>query len=62
MGSEMCIRDRSPSLFGPVKAMALTADVGALRAYMDELLVSPDHSLRRKLKAYAMDHGVVLES
>ena len=52
----------SPSLFGAVKAMTLTVDVGELRAYIDTLLTAPDHSLRRKLSAYALDHGVVLES
>ena len=52
----------SPSLFGAVKAMTLTVDVGELRAYIDILLTAPDHSLRRKLSAYALDHGVVVES
>ena len=62
LGVGMTSLSVSPSQFGPVKAMTLTADIGALQAYMDELLASPDHSLRRKLRAYAMDHGVVLES
>lgn len=52
----------SPSAFGAVKAMALTVDTDELGAYMDVLLRSPDHTLRRKLKAFALDHGIVLES
>ena len=52
----------SPSLFGAVKAMTLTVNTEELRAYIDTLLTAPDHSLRRKLSAYARDHGIVLES
>lgn len=52
----------SPALFGSVKAMTLTVDTRELGAYMNTLLASPDHSLRRKLRAYALDHSVVLES
>ena len=52
----------SPSLFGAVKAMTLTVDIGELSAYIDTLITASDHSLRRKLGAYALDHGVVLES
>jgi phosphotransferase system enzyme I (PtsP) len=51
----------SPSAFGAIKAMALTVDTDELGAYMDVLLRSPDHTLRRKLKAFALDHGIVLE-
>lgn len=52
----------SPALFGPVKAMTLTVDTEELGAYMNTLLGSADHSLRRKLRAYALDHSVVLET
>ncbi|MGB0631634.1 MAG: putative PEP-binding protein, partial [Alphaproteobacteria bacterium] len=52
----------SPSLFGAVKAMTLTVNTVELGAYMNTLLTASDHSLRRKLSAYALDHGVVLES
>lgn len=52
----------SPSAFGAVKAMTLTVDTAELGAYMDTLLQSPDHSLRRKLGAFALDHGIVLET
>tara|TARA_R110002110_G_scaffold218324_3_gene432350 strand:+ start:3484 stop:5703 length:2220 start_codon:yes stop_codon:yes gene_type:complete len=52
----------SPSAFGAVKAMALTVDTAELGAYMKTQLQAPDHSLRRKLLAFALDHGIVLES
>jgi phosphotransferase system, enzyme I, PtsP len=52
----------SPSAFGAVKAMTLTVDTDELGAYMNTLLHAPDHSLRRKLKSFALDHGIVLES
>jgi phosphotransferase system, enzyme I, PtsP len=45
---------------GPVKTMVRSLDIGALEAYMNSLLKSPDHSLRNKLKIFALDHGVVL--
>jgi phosphotransferase system enzyme I (PtsP) len=52
----------SPSAFGAVKAMTMTVDTAELSAYMNTLLQSPDHSLRRKLRAFALDHGIVLET
>jgi phosphotransferase system enzyme I (PtsP) len=52
----------SPSAFGAVKAMTLTMDTAEVGAYMNTLLKSPDHSLRRKLGAFALDHGIVLET
>lgn len=52
----------APSAFGAVKAMAMTIDTAELGAYMETLLQAPDHSLRRKLGAFALDHGIVLES
>ena len=52
----------SPSLFGAVKAMTLTVDTKELGTYVETLLTAPDHSLRRKLSAYAQDHGVVIET
>jgi phosphotransferase system enzyme I (PtsP) len=45
---------------GPVKTMVRSLDIGALEAYLNTLLKSPDHSLRNKLKTFALDHGVVL--
>ncbi len=52
----------SPSMYGSIKAMTLSVDTDALAAYLDTLLRSEDHSLRRKLLAFAHDHHVVLET
>jgi len=49
----------SPSV-GPVKAMIRSLNVEGVAAYLGGLLTSPAHSLRDKLKDYALDHGVVL--
>ena len=49
----------SPSI-GPVKTMVRSLDIAALESYMETLLESPDHSLRSKLKCFAIDRGVVL--
>ncbi|OAN45361.1 phosphoenolpyruvate--protein phosphotransferase [Magnetospirillum moscoviense] len=49
----------SPSI-GPVKTMIRSLEVGPLRAYLATLLRLPDRSLRDKLKAFAIDHGVIL--
>jgi len=45
---------------GPVKAMTRSLDAGALAHYLDELGERPDHSLRRWLEAYALDHAIAL--
>ena len=49
----------SPGI-GPVKEMARSLDVGKLGAYMMPLLASPEHSLRGKLRAFALDSGVAV--
>jgi phosphotransferase system enzyme I (PtsP) len=49
-----------PSEVGPVKAMLRSIDAAPLERYLRRLLDLPDHSLRRRLQAYAQDHGVVL--
>lgn len=48
----------SSSGIGPVKAALLSADLGSLRAFLLPLLQLPDRSLRRKLSAFAQDHGI----
>ncbi|MCW5731439.1 MAG: phosphoenolpyruvate--protein phosphotransferase [Alphaproteobacteria bacterium] len=48
------------SAIGPVKEMVLSLDVPALVAYLNRLLVAPDHSLRGRLLNFAKDHGVVI--
>ncbi|MCG8509997.1 MAG: phosphoenolpyruvate--protein phosphotransferase [Rhodospirillales bacterium] len=48
------------SSVGPVKAMIRSLDVASLDRYMESLLTAADHSLRRKLRAFAKDHGVMI--
>jgi len=50
----------SPARLGAVRAMVRTLDAGALSAYLDTLLEAGDHTLRRRLTAYARDHGVAI--
>ncbi len=50
----------TPSEVGPVKAMLRSLDAARLGHYLRGLLDLPDHSLRGRLQAYALDHGVVL--
>lgn len=50
----------SPAQIGPVKVMLRSLDAGRLNAYLQGLLDLPDHSLRRRLLAYAHDHAVAL--
>lgn len=45
---------------GPVKAMIRSLDVAALGRYLDEIDEYPDHSLRRRLAAYARDHAIIV--
>jgi phosphotransferase system, enzyme I, PtsP len=45
---------------GPVKAMIRSLDAGALAAYLDTIGERPDHSLRRRLEAWARDRAVAL--
>jgi phosphotransferase system, enzyme I, PtsP len=50
----------APTAIGPVKTMVRSLDAGSLAYYLDEIGERPDHSLRRRLEAYASDHAVVL--
>ncbi|CCG40822.1 phosphoenolpyruvate--protein phosphotransferase [Magnetospirillum molischianum] len=45
---------------GPVKTMVRSLDVGVLVPYLHSLLDARDHSLRPKLRSFAIDHGVRL--
>jgi phosphotransferase system, enzyme I, PtsP len=45
---------------GPVKAMLRSLRCGQLSGYLDQLYDSSDHSLRDRLRHYALDHGVQL--
>ncbi|MGZ5917548.1 MAG: phosphoenolpyruvate--protein phosphotransferase [Methyloceanibacter sp.] len=48
----------APASVGPVKAMILSLDVGALRIWLDELLDSKATSLREELRQFATEKGV----
>jgi phosphotransferase system enzyme I (PtsP) len=56
------VRDLSmtPSEIGPVKAMLRSLRCGQLTGYLDQLYHVSDHSLRDRLRHYALDHGVPL--
>jgi phosphotransferase system enzyme I (PtsP) len=45
---------------GPVKTMIRSLDAAAAARYVAEIGERPDHSLRRRLEAYARDHAVAL--
>ena len=45
---------------GPVKTMIRSLDATAVAGYLDEIGSRPDHSLRPKLEAYALDHNIAL--
>jgi phosphotransferase system enzyme I (PtsP) len=49
----------APSV-GPVKAMVRSVNLPQLEDFMADLLYLPDHSLRERLRAFAVDHGVVI--
>jgi len=51
----------APSAVGRIKVMVLSLAAAPLAGYLETLLLSADHSLRPKLRAFASDHGVVLE-
>jgi phosphotransferase system enzyme I (PtsP) len=50
----------APSCIGPVKAMVRSLLVSDLKRYLDTLLQSHEHSLREKLREFAVDHGVII--
>lgn len=49
----------APSV-GPVKMMVRSLSAGPLVQYIHTLLDLPDHSVREKLRFFALDHGVVI--
>jgi phosphotransferase system enzyme I (PtsP) len=49
-----------PADFGPVKAMLRSLRCGRLASYLSQLCHLPDHSVRARLRHYALDHGVQL--
>ncbi len=48
----------SGASLGPVKEMILDMDIGALKTSVDDLLNSPEHSLRESLTEIAKAHGL----
>ena len=49
-----------PTDLGRIKAMVRSLTCGELTGYLNRLCELPDHSLRVRLQAYALDHGVQL--
>ena len=50
----------SPPAVGPVKSMLRSLNVSGLSDYIETLYPVRDHSLREKLRAFALDHGVMI--
>jgi len=50
----------SASAIAPVKEMALSLHLAEFSDYLETLGGRSDHSVRDKLRAYAMDHGVII--
>jgi len=50
----------SPPQLGKVRAMVRSLNVEELSGYMETLAGSAEHSVRRKLRFFARDHGVAL--
>jgi phosphotransferase system enzyme I (PtsP) len=50
-----------PHMIGPVKLMVRSLEAARIEAYLTQELRSRDHSLRHKLKAFARDHGFLVE-
>ena len=48
----------APSAIGPVKAMIRSLSQASLTQYMESLFNQPEHSVREKLREFAVDHGV----
>ena len=48
----------APSAVGPVKAMLRSSDLVPLESYVRSLAGLPDRSVRGRLRAYAIDHGI----
>ena len=50
----------APSSIGPVKTMIRSLSAGDLKRYLDSLQDVAEHSLREKLRDFAVDHGVMI--
>jgi phosphotransferase system enzyme I (PtsP) len=50
----------APSSIGPVKTMIRSLSIHDLRLYLDSLKDVTEHSLREKLRGFAIDHSVII--
>ncbi|TNE33447.1 MAG: phosphoenolpyruvate--protein phosphotransferase [Alphaproteobacteria bacterium] len=50
----------SPEMMGPVKEMALSADIGKIEPFVRSLCGVRDHSVRDQLRAFARDHSIIV--
>ena len=50
----------TPGAVGPVKRMVRSLSIAPLTAYMEGLYDLSQHSVRGKLRAFALDHGVII--
>lgn len=50
----------NPRAVGAVRAMVRSLDVADLQRYLGNMLGLPAHSLRERLRLYAMDHSIIL--
>ncbi len=50
----------SPSSIGPIKTMIRSLPLNHLRNYLNSLQIGSKHSLREKLREFAVDHGVII--
>ncbi len=50
----------TPGAVGPIKRMLRSLSIAPLTAYMTGLYDLPEHSVRGKLRAFALDHGVIV--
>lgn len=50
----------NPSALGAIKSVVCTTNQEQTAQYLQTQLTMPSHSLRQKLQAYAMDHGVFI--
>ncbi len=48
------------SSLGPVKAMVLSMNASEVQEYIMSILSSKSHSLREKLRSYAVDHNIII--
>jgi phosphotransferase system enzyme I (PtsP) len=50
----------APSAIGPVKAMIRSLTLTDLERYLEQLRTASVHSVREKLREFALDHGVII--